>query len=61
MNGISELRSGQETVGKFAYDAAKRDCKVVTTKGNEGGVDVLWVTPEEVKGPEVVLYFFGGG
>ena len=33
----------------------------VLVEGVVGGVEVLWVHPRQVWGPQVVLYLFGGG
>jgi len=58
--GIATLRRDNSDVGALAWEVAKKDCPVTLEDAVVGGVPCQWVSPITTRGPEIVLFLYGG-
>lgn len=59
-SGVAQLRNDNSAVGRSAWELVKTTCSVIVEDKFVGGVSCQWVSPLTVKGPEIVLFLFGG-
>lgn len=58
--GVAALRLENSQVAAPGCLAVQMELGAVVEDGEIGGVPVQWVSPQVVRGPEVILYLFGG-
>jgi len=59
--GLTALRLETSHIAAPGCQAVQSELGAVVKDGQIGGVPVLWVLPQGVRGPEVILYMHGGG